>query len=225
MAATPSHPASSEVRAGAVMSVMLGVILAHTGLVDLALIHPHTSSRMPQSCPIAIPMRRSGIPCGQLAQRRWVSGWAWVGGQRARWTGCGTTTPPQAAGGWCLLLERAQPAAALHTTTDRPAPKVDLKRVDASVFAPLDQLVPRRLAVLFHDGRNQHAVWELGLELLELGEHRLQRAVGDELNVLPPNHLLVVRALHFGVPAHSSSRRKAGASARVWPPPATRSWR
>ena len=32
MAATPSHPAASEQWAGAVMSVMLGVILAQTGL-------------------------------------------------------------------------------------------------------------------------------------------------------------------------------------------------
>ena len=43
MAATPSQPAASAVRAGYAMSVMLGVILAHTGLVALALIQPHTS--------------------------------------------------------------------------------------------------------------------------------------------------------------------------------------
>lgn len=43
MAATPSQPAVSAVRAGAVISVMLGVILAHTGTLALALIHPHTS--------------------------------------------------------------------------------------------------------------------------------------------------------------------------------------
>lgn len=38
-----SAPAVSAVRAGQVMSVTLGVILAHTGTVALALIHPHTS--------------------------------------------------------------------------------------------------------------------------------------------------------------------------------------
>ena len=43
MAATPSHPAARAVLAGSVMSVMLGVILAHTGRLALALIQPHTS--------------------------------------------------------------------------------------------------------------------------------------------------------------------------------------
>lgn len=43
IAETPSHPAASAVRAGWLISVMLGVILAHTGLVALALIQPHTS--------------------------------------------------------------------------------------------------------------------------------------------------------------------------------------
>lgn len=36
-------PALSAVRAGKVMSVMLGVILAHTGTLAFALIQPHTS--------------------------------------------------------------------------------------------------------------------------------------------------------------------------------------
>ena len=43
MAAMPSQPAARAVRAGAVMSVMLGVILAHTGLVAMSLIQPLTS--------------------------------------------------------------------------------------------------------------------------------------------------------------------------------------
>ena len=43
MAATPSQPAASAVLAGSVMSVMLGVILAHTGRLAFALIQPHTS--------------------------------------------------------------------------------------------------------------------------------------------------------------------------------------
>ena len=43
MAATPSQPAASAMRAGLAMSVMLGVILAHTGRLALALIQPHTS--------------------------------------------------------------------------------------------------------------------------------------------------------------------------------------
>lgn len=43
IAETPSHPAASAVRAGKLMSVMLGVILAHTGFVVLALIQPQTS--------------------------------------------------------------------------------------------------------------------------------------------------------------------------------------
>lgn len=43
IAATPSQPAVSAVRAGNAMSVMLGVIFAHTGLVAFALIQPQTS--------------------------------------------------------------------------------------------------------------------------------------------------------------------------------------
>lgn len=52
------------------MSVTLGVILAHTGLVALALIQVHTSDSSSQSCPMAIPIRLSGMPCGQLRQGR-----------------------------------------------------------------------------------------------------------------------------------------------------------
>lgn len=43
MAATPSQPAFRAALAGKVMSVMFGVIFAHTGMLALALIHPHTS--------------------------------------------------------------------------------------------------------------------------------------------------------------------------------------
>lgn len=43
---------------------MLGVILAQTGIVALALIQPQTSPSTEQSCPIAIPIFLSGIPCG-----------------------------------------------------------------------------------------------------------------------------------------------------------------
>ena len=46
--------------------MMLGVILAQTGTVALARIQPHTSFSSSQSWPIAMPMRRSGMPCGQL---------------------------------------------------------------------------------------------------------------------------------------------------------------
>ena len=46
------------------MSVILGVILAHTGTVALALTHPQTSSRSAQSCPTAASILRSGIPWG-----------------------------------------------------------------------------------------------------------------------------------------------------------------
>lgn len=43
MAATPSLPVSSAALAGRVMSVMLGVILAQTGMVAFLLIQPDTS--------------------------------------------------------------------------------------------------------------------------------------------------------------------------------------
>jgi len=44
------------------MSVMLGVIFAHTGTVAFALIQPQTSSNNAQSWPTAAPILRSGIP-------------------------------------------------------------------------------------------------------------------------------------------------------------------
>jgi hypothetical protein len=47
-------PASRDVRAGAVMSVMLGVIFAHTGMVALALIHVHTSCGNDRTRPRAL---------------------------------------------------------------------------------------------------------------------------------------------------------------------------
>lgn len=46
------------------MSVMLGVIFAHTGTVAFAFIHPQTSSNSAQSCPTAAPILRSGMPWG-----------------------------------------------------------------------------------------------------------------------------------------------------------------
>lgn len=65
MADTPSHPAASAALAGSRMSVMLGVIFAQTGLVAAPLIHPHTSDSNSGSWPMAMPMRRSGMPWGQ----------------------------------------------------------------------------------------------------------------------------------------------------------------
>lgn len=47
-----------------VMSVMFGVILAQTGTVAFAFIHPQTSSNNTQSWPTAAPILRSGIPWG-----------------------------------------------------------------------------------------------------------------------------------------------------------------
>lgn len=43
MAATPSQPAVSAVLAGVVISVVLGVLLAQTGMLALWLIQPQTS--------------------------------------------------------------------------------------------------------------------------------------------------------------------------------------
>mmetsp|Transcript_34967 Transcript_34967/g.75708 ORF Transcript_34967/g.75708 Transcript_34967/m.75708 type:complete len:312 (+) Transcript_34967:76-1011(+) len=65
MAARPSRPASSATLPGLVMSVMFGVILAHTGMFAASFTQPHTSSSRSQSWPMAAPMRRSGMPWGQ----------------------------------------------------------------------------------------------------------------------------------------------------------------
>lgn len=59
-------PCCAATSAGCVMSVMLGVILAHTGTLAAALIQPHTSPSTSQSWPMAMPILRSGRPCGQL---------------------------------------------------------------------------------------------------------------------------------------------------------------
>mmetsp|Transcript_7961 Transcript_7961/g.22018 ORF Transcript_7961/g.22018 Transcript_7961/m.22018 type:complete len:250 (-) Transcript_7961:360-1109(-) len=64
IAAMPSMFFSRQTLAGSVMSVMFGVILAHTGTVATSLTHPHTSSSTEQSWPIAAPIFRSGMPCG-----------------------------------------------------------------------------------------------------------------------------------------------------------------
>ena len=59
-AASCVRPASRATRAGCVMSVTLGVILAHTGTEAFALIQPHTSCQK--------ELRR--VP---VRPRRWVS--------------------------------------------------------------------------------------------------------------------------------------------------------
>mmetsp|Transcript_1963 Transcript_1963/g.4421 ORF Transcript_1963/g.4421 Transcript_1963/m.4421 type:complete len:264 (+) Transcript_1963:366-1157(+) len=66
IAASPSMPLSSETRPGEVMLMSFGVIFAHTGIVEASAIHLVTSCSSSQSCPMAAPMRRSGMPCGQL---------------------------------------------------------------------------------------------------------------------------------------------------------------
>mmetsp|Transcript_42699 Transcript_42699/g.107991 ORF Transcript_42699/g.107991 Transcript_42699/m.107991 type:complete len:437 (+) Transcript_42699:397-1707(+) len=78
------------------------------------------------------------------------------------------------------------------------AGEVDLKGIHAHLFAPANELLPCALVVLLHDGGNEHSVGVLLLEALELVQHDLQRAVADELDVLPAEHL-VVGALELGV--------------------------
>ena len=67
MAATPSQPVARAVRAGAVMSVMLGVILAHTGLVAMLLIQPHTSCQAPHTVTTQLLHARMAFDSRRLA--------------------------------------------------------------------------------------------------------------------------------------------------------------
>mmetsp|Transcript_13437 Transcript_13437/g.26794 ORF Transcript_13437/g.26794 Transcript_13437/m.26794 type:complete len:342 (+) Transcript_13437:913-1938(+) len=66
IAAIPSLPASKQTLLGILISVIFGVIFDHTGIDAASVTHPVTSASSSQSCPMAIPMRLSGIPCGQL---------------------------------------------------------------------------------------------------------------------------------------------------------------
>mmetsp|Transcript_15743 Transcript_15743/g.44976 ORF Transcript_15743/g.44976 Transcript_15743/m.44976 type:complete len:319 (-) Transcript_15743:269-1225(-) len=69
------------------------------------------------------------------------------------------------------------------------AGKVDLKPVDAGLLAHVHELNPRLLVVLLHDGRDQNVIRVLPLEPDKILKHRLERPVGNQLDVLPPDHL------------------------------------
>src|SRR5882762_6335225 len=58
----PTVPAA----AGTVGLPTFGVIFAHTGIFATSFTQPHTSSTMSGFSPIAMPILRSGKPCGQL---------------------------------------------------------------------------------------------------------------------------------------------------------------
>src|SRR5208282_5369183 len=66
------------------------------------------------------------------------------------------------------------------------------ERVDARVLAALDNLNPRVLPVLLHDGGDQDALWVRVLAFLELVDPDPERPVAYELDVLPADHLLAV---------------------------------
>ena len=65
IALTPSHPARSAASQPSWMCVTFGVSFAHTGTFAAPITQRQTSSMIPQSCPIAAPIFRSGNPCGQ----------------------------------------------------------------------------------------------------------------------------------------------------------------
>jgi len=62
IAEIPSAPPSTAARAGCVMSVMFGVIFAHTGIFATSFTQPTTSQEISGDCPIAAPIFRSGRP-------------------------------------------------------------------------------------------------------------------------------------------------------------------
>mmetsp|Transcript_69898 Transcript_69898/g.221441 ORF Transcript_69898/g.221441 Transcript_69898/m.221441 type:complete len:210 (+) Transcript_69898:780-1409(+) len=72
------------------------------------------------------------------------------------------------------------------------AGEVHLEHVHAHLLAAADQLLPGVLVVFLHNRGDQHAVGVLVLEPFELFQHHLQGTVRDELDVLPPDDLLVV---------------------------------
>ena len=65
MALTPSAPPFTAAWAGRVMSVMLGVIFAQTGIVETSFTQLVTSSTSSGFSPMAAPILRSGRPWGQ----------------------------------------------------------------------------------------------------------------------------------------------------------------
>jgi hypothetical protein len=62
------------------------------------------------------------------------------------------------------------------------------------------------LLVWLHNGRDEDAVRVFRLELLELRQHDFERAVGDQLDVLPPDHLLSVLSLKLGAQVEIESK-------------------
>src|SRR5205807_8206507 len=70
------------------------------------------------------------------------------------------------------------------------AGEIALEGIHADRLAALDNLDPGVLAVLLHDRGNQHAVGILVLDLLELVDPGGERAVANQLDVLPADDLV-----------------------------------
>ena len=62
--AMPSAPPFNALAAGTVGLPTFGVIFAHTGSTATSFTQPQTSSTMSGFSPIAMPILRSGKPCG-----------------------------------------------------------------------------------------------------------------------------------------------------------------
>src|SRR3989442_342725 len=79
------------------------------------------------------------------------------------------------------------------------AGEVELKRVYPRRLRALDDLHPRILVVFLHDRGDDDAAGVFVLELLELIDPDLERAVGDQLDVLPAINLLRFLGTQTGI--------------------------
>ena len=87
-----------------------------------------------------------------------------------------------------LLADRRAHAALAHAVR---AAEVQLEAVDAGVLAPLDEDLPVVLR-LGHQRRDDDVLRVALLDLADLAEVHLERAIGDELDVVEPHQLAAV---------------------------------
>ena len=178
-------PASNATRAGIVMSVTLGVILAHTGTVAFSLIQPHTSCRDATAWQVGPAVVNSAdshqtdttvsesftITRGRPSAASCMPYTGAMGGSDSHGLtaavadsqlSVSTESPgpdqdPAAYPEQIAVLAHCHAHLALRHAVR--AAEVDLKRVHAHVLAPLDQLLPGALPTPHSKWMRPRASW------------------------------------------------------------------
>src|SRR5439155_26470591 len=82
------------------------------------------------------------------------------------------------------------------------AGKVQLESVHASILHFAGEFLPALFVVLLHDRRDEHVVWILFLDMTKLFEPDFDWSIGNQLDILESNHLVVLARAQLAIAWH-----------------------